>query len=311
MIFMFRQLEYFIQICKEGSYTKAAEALMISQPTLSQQIRFLEGEVGTPLFERDGRGVKITAAGEILYQKALFVMRLIEESKKETYELRNARTNKLLIGISSMAFFCLIPRLLKFHEQYPDITLKFASVDNTSQQLLNGSIDIGITDNHEPNKEIHMMHLYKEELALVVYEDHPWADRTVISFQELEDLESALFVRDISVIEQLHTFSDKITKSLQSKFESTSAEILLFMVMHKMGVAILPASLIESFFGQKLKMIRLVDPTPVREIKLIFKKHHYNNPSVQTCIDFFLEQSKKLAENGHYKSCRASAGIRR
>ncbi|MCY9662912.1 LysR family transcriptional regulator [Paenibacillus chondroitinus] len=289
---MFRQLEYFIQICKEGSYTKAAEVLMMSQPTLSQQIRFLEGEVGTPLFERVGRGVKITAAGEILYQKAIFVMRLIEESKKETYELRNARTNKLLIGISSMDFFCLVPRFLKFHEQYPGITLKFASAENSSQQLLDSSIDIGIIDYHEPNKEIHMMHLYKEEQALVVYEDHPWADRTVISFQELEDLESALFVRDLSVIEQLHTFSDKITKSLHSKFESTSVEILLFMVLHKMGVAILPASLIESFFGQKLKMIRL-DPSPVREIKLILKKHHYNNPSVQTFIDFFLEQSKK------------------
>ncbi|MDF2653276.1 MAG: LysR family transcriptional regulator, partial [Paenibacillus sp.] len=186
---MFRQLECFIQICKEGSFTKAADVLMISQPTLSQQIRFLEVEVGTPLFERVGRGIKITADGEILYEKALSVMRLIEESKKETYELHNARANKLSIGISPMDFFYFIPRFLKFHEQYPDITLKFASTENTSQQLLNSSIDIGITDNYDLNKEIHMMHLYKEEQALVVYADHPWADRTFVSFQELEDLE--------------------------------------------------------------------------------------------------------------------------
>lgn len=88
---MFRQLECFIQICKAGSFTKAAEVLMISQPTLSQQIRFLEVEVGTPLFQRVGRGVKITADGEILYEKALSVMRLIEESKKETHELHYAQ----------------------------------------------------------------------------------------------------------------------------------------------------------------------------------------------------------------------------
>lgn len=286
---MFRQLECFIQICKEGSFTKAAEVLMTSQPTLSQQIRFLEEEVGTPLFERVGRGVKITADGEILYEKALSVMRLIEESKKETYELRYARANKISIGISPMDFFCLIPRFLKFHEQYPDITLKFANIENTSQQLLNSSIDIGINDNYNPNKEIHMMHLYKEEQALVVYADHPWADRTLVSFQELEDLESFLFVGDISLIEHLQTFSAKIAKSLQSKFESSSTAILISMVLQKMGVAILPASLIENFSGQQLKMIRLVDPTPIREIKLIFKKYHYNNPSVQKCIDFFLE----------------------
>ncbi|MGO4111168.1 LysR family transcriptional regulator [Paenibacillus sp. YAF4_2] len=286
---MFRQLECFIQICKEGSFTKAAEVLLMSQPSLSQQIRFLEVEVGSPLFERVGRGVKITADGEILYEKALSVMRLIEESKKETYELRYSRVNRLSIGISPMDFFSFIPRFLKFHEQYPDITLKFSSVENTSQQLLNSSIDIGITDKYTPNKEIHSMHLYKEEQALVVYADHPWADRTVVSFQELEDLESSLFVGDISLIEHLHTFSDKIAKSLQSKFESTSTAILLSMVLQKMGVAILSASLIESFSGQQLKMIRLVNPAPIREIKLVFKKYHDNNPSVQKCIHFFLE----------------------
>ncbi|WP_201007691.1 LysR family transcriptional regulator [Paenibacillus glycanilyticus] len=284
---MFRQLECFIQICKEGSFTKAAEFLMISQPTLSQQIRFLEVEVGAPLFERFGRGVKITADGEILYEKALSVMRLLEESKKETYELRNARVNKLSIGIAPMDFFGLTPRFLEFHEQYPDITLKFCGTENTTQQLLNGSIDIGITDNYNPNKEIHMMHLYKEEQALVVYADHPWADRTIVSFQELEDLESSLFVGDRSLIEHIHTFSPRIAKSLHSKFETTSTAILLSMVLQKMGAAILPAALIENFSGQQLKMIRLVDPTPVREIKLIFKKYHFNNPSIQKCIDFF------------------------
>ncbi|MFK7696249.1 LysR family transcriptional regulator [Paenibacillus sp. HJGM_3] len=290
---MFRQLECFIEICKEGSFTKAADVLMISQPTLSQQIRFLEGEVGTPLFERVGRGVKISAAGEILYEKALSVKRLIEESKEETYALRNVRANKLSIGISSIDCFSIIPRFLTFQQQYPDIALKFASAENPSQQLLDSRIDIGITDNHEPNKEIHTMHLYKEEQALVVYADHPWADRTTVFFQELEELEFPLYVKDVSIIEQLHSFSAKLAKSLQSKFESTSTAILLFIVLQKLGVAIVPVSLVGSFFGAQLRMIRLVDPTPVREIKLIFKKYHSNNPSVQKCIDFFLEQSKK------------------
>lgn len=287
---MFRQLECFIQICKEGSFTKAAEALMISQPTLSQQIRFLEAEVGSPLFERVGRGVKITADGEILYEKALSVMRLIEESRKETYELRHARANKLSIGISPMDFFGLTTRFLKFHEKHPDITLNFSSPENITQQLLNCKIDIGIADHYDSNKDIHMMHLYKEEQALAVYADHPWADRTFVSVEELEDIDSSLFVGNIK-IDRPHPFSAKKSKSPQLKFESTSTAILLSMVLNKMGAAILPAPLIENFPGEQLKMIRLVDPTPVREIKLIIKKYHYNNPSVQKCIDFFLHQT--------------------
>nr|WP_275589211.1 LysR family transcriptional regulator substrate-binding protein [Paenibacillus sacheonensis] len=216
-------------------------------------------------------------------------MRLIDESKKETRELRSAlaRTTKLTIGISPMDFFCLIPRFSNFHEQYPDIKLKFTSVENIAQQLLNGSIDIGITDNHDPHKEIHMMHLYKEEQALFVYADHPWAGRSFVSLQDLEQLETSLLVGDIQLIEYFHSFSSKISKSLQSVFESTSTEILLSMVLQKMGVAIFPVSSFDHVSGRQLKMIRLVDPTPVREMKLVYKKRHYGNASVQKWIDYF------------------------
>ncbi|GLX70998.1 LysR family transcriptional regulator [Paenibacillus glycanilyticus] len=283
---MFRQLECFIQICREGSFTKAAEVLLISQPTLSQQIRFLETEVGSPLFERFGRGVKITADGEILYEKALSVMRLIEESKKETYELKHTRVQKLAIGISPSDFFYLIPRFMKFHEQYPDIALNFVPAENISQQLLSSSIDIGITDKYVAGKEIHMMHLYKEEQALVVYADHPWADRTIVSLQELEDLECFLFVGDSSLSKQLQIFS--ANKFRHSKFESTSPEIILSMVMQKMGAAILPISLVERFSGQQLKWIRLVGPVPLRELKIIMKKHPDNHFTAQKCIDYLL-----------------------
>lgn len=287
---MFRQLECFIQICIVGSFTKAAEVLMISQPTLSQQIRFLEAEVGTPLFERFGRGVRITADGEILYKKALSVMRLLDESKKETDELRNAgtRTNQLSIGISPMDFMYLAPNFVKFHEQYPDISIRLSSEENTLQELLNSSIDIGITDIPEPNREIHTMHLYKEEQMLFVYAEHPWADRSIVTFQELEDLDTSLFVGDLILAEQLRVSSPKIAKCLQSMFNATSTSILYSMVMQQMGVAILPASLV-NYASQPLKMIRLIDPTPFREIKMIYKKNYDNNPNVQKCIDFFLE----------------------
>ncbi|MFE5319344.1 LysR family transcriptional regulator [Paenibacillus sp. NPDC056579] len=289
---MFRHLECFIQICKEGSFTKAAEVLLVSQPTLSQQIRYLETEVGTPLFERFGRGVKATPAGEILYEKALSVMGLIEESKKETQELRHARTNKLLIGIAPNNFIHLVPGFLKFHEKYPDISLKFVGAEVTSKQLLEGSIHIGITDEPEPNEDIHMMHLYHEEQALVVYTDHPWADRKVISFRELEDFDGVLLAKDLQIFRQIHKLSDKLTNTLPYKFESTSTSILLSMVLHKMGAAILPVSLIDSFPCQGMRMIRLVEPTPTREIKLIYLKHQFRNPSVQAFIHYLLDLTK-------------------
>ncbi|MFC5449203.1 LysR family transcriptional regulator [Paenibacillus aestuarii] len=287
---MFRQLECFIQICKDGSFTKAAEVLLVSQPTLSQQIRYLETEVGTPLFERFGRGIKVTPAGKILYEKALSVMGLIEESKKETHELRHARTNKLLIGISPNNFIHLLPSLAKFHDKYPDIILKFLGTEDASKQLLDENIHIGITDEPEPHIDIQMMHLYHEELALVVNKDHPWADRKVISLRELEDLDGVLLAKDLQIFRHIHTFGNKFTHTLQ--FESTSTIILLSMVLHKMGAAILPVSLIESFSCQGMRMIRLVEPTPTREIKMIYLKRQFHTPSVQAFVHYLLEMTK-------------------
>ncbi|MGF7031004.1 DNA-binding transcriptional LysR family regulator [Paenibacillus mucilaginosus] len=286
---MFRQLECFIQICREGSFTKAADVLTVSQPTLSQQIRYLEAQVGTPLFERVGRGVKITAAGEILYEKALSVMKLIEEAKKETDELRHARASRLAIGILPADLHYFMPRLLAFHEGHPGIQLKFVVAEDLPQQLLEGRIDIAITDAPERSQEIHMMHLYKEEQVLAVHADHPWAHRTVISLQELEGLGSALLVSDVKVIKQLPAYNEKIAKCLESTLASNSAIILLHMVLHNVGAAIVPMPLTESFIPQGVKLIRFSEPKPAREIKLMFSKHQFSSPSIQTLVHYLQE----------------------
>ncbi|ASJ54783.1 hypothetical protein BP422_15120 [Brevibacillus formosus] len=228
-----RQLEYFIQICKAGSFTKAAEVLMVSQPTLSQQIRLLEHEFGVSLFDRVGRGIEITEAGKILFQKSIAIMEMIEEARKEVSQLKHSKRNDLIIGISSSDLIYLKPRIYKFQEQYPFISIKLTDLQDNTKQLLRNKIDVGISIYLKTCNQVESIHLFDEELVLVVSEDHPWAEKSVIPFRMLTNLQTILFVKDFKMRKILYEYAKKLGISLYISVETTSTSNLLNMVSPK------------------------------------------------------------------------------
>ncbi|MDQ0877622.1 LysR family cyn operon transcriptional activator [Paenibacillus sp. V4I3] len=290
----FRQLEYFIQICKEGSFTKAAEVLMVSQPTLSQQIRVLEQEFGTPLFDRVGRGIEINEAGKILYEKGISVMQLIKDSRIETSELINGQKLEMIIGIFPSDLTYLMPRFVQFNEEYPNISIKFVDMEDTSGQLLQNKIDIGISADLEPNKHIDCIHLFNEELALVVSKDHPWAEKVEIPFRELEKLPNVLFVKDTKLRKKLDDYINKTGISLFLNVETTSTSTLLNMVHLGVGATIMSLRLVESYNCPNIKIIRLIDPKPTREVKIYMHKDKLMPYTARSFINYIPEFTKDL-----------------
>ncbi len=138
-----RQLEYFIQICKVGSFTKAAEVLMVSQPTLSQQIRLLEHEFGVSLFDRVGRGIEITEAGKILFQKSIAIMGMIVTILSchlvKSYDYPNIK----LIRLTDPSPTCKIKLIYPKYKVMPHTTKAF--IDYMSEFII------------EPNKRSELM----------------------------------------------------------------------------------------------------------------------------------------------------------
>lgn len=287
-----RQLDYFIHICKEGSFTKAAEVLMVSQPTLSQQIRVLENEYCTPLFYRVGRGIQITEAGQILLDKGLSVKQLIEESRIEIYELKNIQRGDLTIGVLPGDLFYLMPIFDQFREQYPDISLNFVEIEDFSEQLLQNKIDIGITTGSEQNKHTDSIHLTKEEQVLIIAENHPWAEKKMISFRELQHLDTVLFFQSTMCREIIDSYAMKLGMTLNSTIVAVSSSSLLSMVHHRYGAALISLPLVESYNHPKVKIIRVTDPTPTREIKLSYRKNKFPKLAVRTFIKIMLMQAR-------------------
>jgi DNA-binding transcriptional LysR family regulator len=143
----FRRLEVFNQVFQKKSFSKAGQALYLSQPTVSEHIRLLENDLGLPLFDRKSKEVLPTPAGQLLYQYTAQLMALREESFRALKQFRDKGTGDLLIGGSNIPGQYLLPPLLgRFKERFPGIQIRLFIGDtlHIRDKLLEGVIEFGI-----------------------------------------------------------------------------------------------------------------------------------------------------------------------
>lgn len=142
-----KQLKYFATIVEEGHITGAAKRLFMAQPSLSQQLKLLENELGVILVERGSRRIKLTEAGRLLYGRAAQILKLVHTTEHELKELHDGHVGTLSVGAIATSSVTLLPGLiLSFHERYPNIKYQFCEGDTPKLlELLNtGIIEIGI-----------------------------------------------------------------------------------------------------------------------------------------------------------------------
>src|SRR5215510_16407812 len=143
-----RHLRYFLAVAEEQHFTRAAGKLHVTQPTLSHQIRELEGQLNLSLFDRIGRRVKLTAAGEVLLPHARRVLRELEEAHSALGELHGLKRGELKVGIVQTVNACVIPEIVgRFSSAHPGIRVSCSemAVDEIEAGLQSGRLDIGIS----------------------------------------------------------------------------------------------------------------------------------------------------------------------
>jgi len=158
------QLRYFYAVARAGSFTRAAEELGIAQPSLSQQIRALEKKIGTPLFERLGRSVKLTAFGEVLLEPALSILQQVTMAENSLANLQEGVRGRLRIGvIPTILPYWIAPRIKDFCGQFPDVDLHLVE-DSTLrlvEQLQSGDLDIAVASLPVKNPDIICSELFR------------------------------------------------------------------------------------------------------------------------------------------------------
>lgn len=186
-----RVLRYFLTVVREESITKAAEALHITQPTLSRQLAQLEEEMGVKLFDRGMRKIRLTNEGILLRRRAEEILQLVDKTKKELTEQEEQVEGKISIGCGEIAAVQLLPDLFRhFHESYPLVTFDIftATADLVKEQMDRGLLDLGLLLEPIDMEKYEFIRMNRKETWVVLMRpDAPLAEIESVTARDLAE----------------------------------------------------------------------------------------------------------------------------
>ncbi|MCI0712739.1 MAG: LysR family transcriptional regulator [Chloroflexi bacterium] len=173
-----QEVETFLTVAECGSFSKAGQALHISQPTVSQIIQTLEARFRTQLFERHRRGVWLTDAGEALRPMAQELLTTVRRLEENMSVIHGTVTGTLVIGCSTSAGKYLLTGLIaSFRQEFKNVRvdIKVRSRESVFERLISGQVDFGVSSKILDHAGLEYAPLFTDEVVLVVWSDHPWA----------------------------------------------------------------------------------------------------------------------------------------
>jgi len=192
-----RQLEIFAKVAELGSFSKAAESLHLTQPTVSEHIRTLEDEFGARLLDRLGRGAAVTRAGQLLLSYAQRMLALSREARQAMDGFQGRMSGELLIGASTIPGEYVLPAMIgRFKDKYPDIstTLLIGGTQMVVDWVVEGRAELGVVGARLSHRGIEYKELMPDDVVVVTPCAHPWHGRKQISLDELRS--EPLLVRE-------------------------------------------------------------------------------------------------------------------
>lgn len=184
-----RVLRYFLEIAREGSMTKAADILHVTQPTLSKQIKELEQELGKKLFQRRSTSVSLTDEGMLLRKRAEDILDMVDKTISEFKELNNITGGDVLIGCAESYYICYLAQIIKeFQKQYPGFRyhIKSGDTEQTAEKLDRGLLDFAvIVEPPDLSKYNYLVFPEPDTWGLLMRKDHPLAQKEWVEIDDL------------------------------------------------------------------------------------------------------------------------------
>jgi DNA-binding transcriptional LysR family regulator len=184
----FRRLEVFCRVVELKSFSRAADAVFLSQPTVSEHIRALEESFGEKLLDRLGREVLPTPAGAILYDYARRIISLRNEARQTLEKFRGNLAGKLALGASTIPGAYLLPAVIEaFHLRYPSarINLRISGSTRIVQEVSEGIFELGLVGAPPGEASLERREVQGDELLLALWPEHPLTGRQSVSLEEL------------------------------------------------------------------------------------------------------------------------------
>jgi DNA-binding transcriptional LysR family regulator len=269
------QMETFLAVAEERSFSRAAARLHRTQPAVSQAIAKLEGELGEVLFERSSRDGTLTDAGEVLREYAAKLLNLRSEAAGALTELRALHRGRLNMAANEYTCLCLLPLLDEFRRQNPRIKLAVqrSLASRISDEVLMHSVELGVLSFRPDDAQVKSMVVYRDEMAFVVNPKHPLAGAEKVSIRQLGA--QNFIAHNISSPQRLkviQTFKRHKTP-LQMGVELPSLEAIKRFVEMGNGVALVPRLTVRTELQSgTLVRVQVPELQIERKLRLVYRR---------------------------------------
>jgi len=236
------QLQVFLAVARERSFSRAAEKLYRTQPAVSIVIRKLEEWVGEPLFVRGAGNAKLTDAGELLRDYAERLLNLRNEIQKGMEDLKGLRRGQLSLGVNESSIHALLPALARFRQAHPGVHIAVHRTFSRDipREVLNYRLDLGVVSFVPQDSKLAAVEIFRDELTLVVPPGHALARRRTVEISELGRESFVAHIVESPYRWRVIQLFEKHGVPLNIHVELPTIESIKRFVQMEMGVAIVP-----------------------------------------------------------------------
>lgn len=276
------QVEGFLEVARRGSVSRAAEALFITQPTLTARLQGLERELGTPLFLRTPHGMRLTDAGRAWIPFAERALRALVDGRDALEQVMKASAGHLMIASSPAVSTYVLPELLeRFVAEHPrvEVSVRTGHSEYVVELVLRDEVQVGLGRAiHHPDLELRPFHT--EELVLVCAPDHPFTKRQSVAMADVAGQRPIMFDRTSSYYEITQAAFLSAGVSLRGAMELDSIEATKKMVERGLGIALLPQTAVaREVAGKTLCVVKMKDAPPMQNTIVAFRRRDSGEPT--------------------------------
>lgn len=292
------QLLHFVTVIEKESFTTAAYALHISQPSLSTSIKRLEDEIGFKLIDRSQRNIRLTKEGELLYKESTKLVMHFNQVKNTALKLKESGPAHLSIGLIESAKYWTAQVVKSYKASNPDVFIELEpvlSIDEIKRAFDNFEVHVAITNQYINDNTITSIPLYEEKLVAVIPPGNPLKNKSFIRIRDLKDEELIISHEGYQTRTDILNSFNKAGITPNIKFEIGRFDFVSDFVKSGLGIAIMPEKYAESLDPHSIHIRELGDSDTFRIVYLAYDNKRFFSPLTKEFINLVLGYFDKEA----------------
>lgn len=255
-----RTLRYFVEVVRQQSFTRAAEKLFVTQPTISKMLKNLEDELNCTLLIRDGRKLLLTDTGRVVFERGLAILAEFRQLEAELSDINHLNKGVLRLGIPPMVGMLMARPISLFRQRYPGVELKISEFGGLTvqQAVMNGELDVAMTALPvEEASGLTTLSLFSHPLCVLVPRSGQWTTCDSIAPEALAEHPLLIYNEDFALSRQLMTLFSQHDVKPRIAVRSGQWDFLAAMVQAGVGIAILPEPICQRLDKATLRWLPL------------------------------------------------------